>query len=354
MTISVVEQLCETVRASSRVMPRGAKTKSAPPARGATTLDLSTLRGVIDYQPSEFIIQAYAGTPVKEIVSILSERGQYLPFDPMVVEHGATLGGTVAANASGPDRFRYGGVRDFIIGCHFIDGNGEWLSGGGKVVKNAAGFDYPKMFVGSMGTLGVMTDVCFKVFPKPEAYQTLIADFAKLDQTISALYKLTAAPLDINAIDFAPNKTKGFHLFVRIGGLANGLAQRMERARKLIGVGDIINRDEESALWRAASEFEWAGEGECVVKTPITPEKIISFENRIGGLVKHRYSVGGNVAWLSVRSSEVRRYDEVFRALNLTGRVFFGAAESETIGVQTANPFAERVKNALDPKRKFA
>lgn len=354
MTNSVVEQLCETVRTSSRVMPRGAQTKSAPLRHDATLIDLSNMRGVIDYQPTEFIIQAYAGTPVREIVTILEEHGQYLPFDALLVDRGATLGGTVATNASGPERLRYGGVRDFIIGCHFIDGNGEWLTGGGKVVKNAAGFDYPKMFVGSMGALGVMTDVCFKVFPKPEAYQTLIAEFSKLESMIDALYRLTAAPLDINAIDMTPNDKHGFNMLVRIGGLAQGLTQRLERARKLIGIGDVITDDEERKLWRIAREFEWIGHGECVVKVPITPEKISTFENRIGGLVKHRYSVAGNVVWLALRPNEVRLYDDVFRAMNVTGRVFFGTTESEYIGALSNNPFAERVSHALDPKRKFA
>ena len=115
---------------------------------------------------SEFTFTALAGTPVREIAAALAERGQYLPFDPMLREAGATLGGTVAAGLSGPGRFRYGGLRDFILGVRFVDGEGRLLRLGGKVVKNAAGFDLPKFFVGSLGRFGVLAEMTFKVFPK--------------------------------------------------------------------------------------------------------------------------------------------------------------------------------------------
>jgi len=154
-TTTTTASLQSAVRGASRVRVRGAGSKSAP---DETALDLSGLRGIIDYQPNEFIVQAWAGTPVRDVADLLAASGQYLPFDPLLIDSGATLGGTVAANAAGPERFRYGGVRDFLIGCHFIDGRGELLTGGGKVVKNAAGFDYPKLFVGSRGSLGLLND----------------------------------------------------------------------------------------------------------------------------------------------------------------------------------------------------
>src|SRR5207249_11250784 len=131
------------------------------------------LRGISEYDPSECTFAALAGTPVREIAAALAERGQYLPFDPVLSEAGATLGGTVAAGLSGPGRFRFGGLRDFILGVRFVDGAGRLLRMGGKVVKNAAGFDLPKFFVGSLGRFGVLAEMTFKVFPRPASALTL-------------------------------------------------------------------------------------------------------------------------------------------------------------------------------------
>ena len=108
---------------------------------------------------------------------MLAEHGQYLPFDPPLAAAGATLGGTVAAGLSGPGRYRYGGVRDFVLGVRFVDGMGNLVRGGGKVVKNAAGFDFPKLMVGSLGRLGVLAELSFKVFPQPPAFATLAVSY---------------------------------------------------------------------------------------------------------------------------------------------------------------------------------
>ena len=193
------------VRHNAKLHPHGAGTKTALHFNQAIeTLDMRQLTGVIEYDPQEFVLTAYAGTPVAEIEKLLAEKGQYLPFDPLLAKRGATLGGTVAANASGPGRFRYGGVRDFLIGAKFVDGNGTLLRGGGKVVKNAAGFDYPKLMVGALGRLGVLVELTFKVFPRPEQYMTLRVEKSSLADTIKTLYVLNTTPLDVEALDFAP------------------------------------------------------------------------------------------------------------------------------------------------------
>src|SRR6185369_15555126 len=124
-------------------------------------------------EPSEFTFTARAGTPVRDVVAALAERGQYLPFDAPWLAAGSTLGGLVAGGVAGPGRFRFGGIRDFILGIRFVDGAGRLLRLGGKVVKNAAGFDLPKFFVGSLGRFGVLVEITFKVFPRPISKLTL-------------------------------------------------------------------------------------------------------------------------------------------------------------------------------------
>ena len=327
--------------------------------RHGAIIDTTVHSGVIDYQPGEFIIQARAGTPLGEVAALLAERGQYLPFDPLLIESGATLGGAVAANASGPERFRYGGVRDFIIGCHFVDGNGTRLSGGGKVVKNAAGFDYPKLFVGSNGGLGVLLDVCFKVFPRPEEYQSLLLTFPAIDAATAALLKLAGAPLDIHALEIE-RVGPGYRLEVRVGGLSAGLGARMERVRALAGGGEIVTGADEAAHWRRAREMLWRGGSSvevAVAKIPITPRQMAALEAQLPAAWPRRYGAGGNVAWVAVSETNIEALHTTCVAESLTGAIFLSGGKNTRgarLGKWPANPFAERVRRALDPQGKFA
>src|SRR5580765_2672377 len=161
---TTIDEVQQAVAGSAQVVVRGAGTKPALRAAAgeAAELDLSGLSGVLEYEPGEFTFTALAGTPVALVERLLAEHGQYLPFDPPLAARGATLGGTVAAGLSGAGRYRFGGVRDFILGVRFVDGTGALVRGGGKVVKNAAGFDLPKLMVGSLGQYGPVAELSFK------------------------------------------------------------------------------------------------------------------------------------------------------------------------------------------------
>jgi glycolate oxidase FAD binding subunit len=363
MTPKSIPEIQEAVRALPKLHARGAGTKTALHTNhDAEILDMRHLSGVIEYDPQEFVLTAYAGTPVAEIEKLLAEKGQYLPFDPLLSERGATLGGTVAANASGPGRFRYGGVRDFLIGAKFVDGNGTLLRGGGKVVKNAAGFDYPKLMVGALGKLGVLVELTFKVFPKPEGYMTLCIEKSSLGETIKTLYTLNTTPLDVETLDFGPvaptlrwlrshqaaavpsapspvGTGEGFWLAVRVGGLVNGLAARMERIQQLIGAGEVLRDEHDLAFWRGAREFDWAPSG-TVTKIPITPERIEALERELDA--KRRYSVGGNVAYVAAPFIH-----DSFDSLALLGT-------AQPTKPRAQHAFAQRIKQALDPRGKFS
>ncbi len=187
-----------------KVLPRGGGTKSAlsTPTEATTLLELTAISGVIEYDPGEFTFTARAGTRVADISHLVEEHGQYLPFDPPLLDQGSTLGGTVAAGVSGPGRYRYGGVRDFILGVLYVDSEGHLVKGGGKVVKNAAGFDLPKLMTGSLGSLGVLVELTFKVFPKPQTFVTVQSSHPSWEQTLETLYNIYASPLDLTALDF--------------------------------------------------------------------------------------------------------------------------------------------------------
>src|SRR5206468_1605473 len=134
-----IDELAEIVSSCPRLLAIGAGTKPRLSEVDVTKVSMSRMRGIVEYEPTEFTFTALAGTLLQELESTLASRGQYLPFDPLLTEAGATLGGTVAAGLSGPGRIRFGGLRDFILGVRFVDGDGRLLRMGGKVVKNAAG-----------------------------------------------------------------------------------------------------------------------------------------------------------------------------------------------------------------------
>ncbi|HEX6304915.1 MAG TPA: FAD-binding protein [Anaerolineales bacterium] len=354
MKATSVEDVRQVIRGEERLKAVGGRSKSGLTGRanGAAIVDMTGLSGIVEYDASEFTITALAGTPVVEVVEILAAHGQYLPFDPVLVEVGATLGGTVASGLSGPGRYRYGGVRDFIIGVKFLNGEGDLIQGGGKVVKNAAGFDLPKLMVGSLGQFGVLVELSFKVFPRPEAFTTLQRDYLSLQASLSDLKRLSHTAMDIYAVDLLPqgNKTS---LMVRLGGDEQSFPARVARLQALLGGGDILPEAAEPAFWRSTTEFDGLEAGLYLVKVPVTPERAPELEGRLaGGHALRRYSVGANVAWVSW-PGEIRELDHTLSALGLSGLVVLGETAHPLIGVRVGQAFAKRIKVALDPNNKW-
>jgi glycolate oxidase FAD binding subunit len=315
------------------------------------------------YEPGEFTFTALAGTPVGEVKQLLAEQGQYLPFDPLLVERGATLGGVVAAGTAGPGRYRYGGVRDFLIGVRFVDGLGRLVRGGGKVVKNSAGFDLPKLLVGSLGRLGVLVELTFKVFPQPETYTTLRVDLSGLRAAVTAIQRLTTSHLEMDALDLEPPG----RLWIRLGGLAEALPDRRQRMAEFLqkdaaeDIRDIttLNGEAEVAVWQQAREFSWVPEDWGLIKVPLTPARLLVLEERLDGWgAKRRYSVGGNVGWLAWSPEDdsttfFNTPDSILTRLDLPGQVLFGPAGSLFVGLRSGEALLSRVKQALDPQGRF-
>ena len=357
LTISEIQ---ECIRREARLRASGAGSKSAlRPEGGVHVIDMRRLEGIIEYQPEEFTIIAWAGSRMDAVQRCLAEHGQYLPFDPVLVERGSTLGGTVASGLSGPGRYRYGGLRDFLLGVKFLDGQGNLISSGGKVVKNAAGFDLAKLMVGSLGEYGVLVELAFKVFPRPTAHATLLAAYGDLQSALTAMNRLASAALELFALDLEVNETN-HTLLARLGGSAELLPARMERLRARLRDDDptlrecrVVEWSEEQEIWREAGEFLWVGEGYSLVKIPLTPQRVMSLDQRLGERgAKCRYSVGGNLAWVAW-PGPASELDAILGELGLSGLVVLGAPGQPLIGRQTGAAFASRVKRALDPMGKF-
>ncbi len=290
------------------------------------------------------------------MVDELARHGQYLPFDPLLVRRGATLGGTVAANLSGSGRYRYGGVRDFILGVRFVDGRGQLVRSGGKVVKNAAGFDLPKFFVGSLGRYGILTEVSFKVFPRPRSHMTLAFTYPSLMAAQQAVFRLATQPLDIDALDLEPAEGTAFRLQLRVGGLEAGLPDRVARLEAFLQgeqprlPQQLLLGEHEAAYWDAINKLSWVPHGAQLVEVPLAPRQVPALDGRIQSAAR-RYTAGGGVAWLALQNVESVR--TVLTGMGLVGLRVLGPGGDPFVGVRRGMMLAQRVKRALDPAGKF-
>ena len=349
-----IEQIQKMLERNVRVLPRGGGTKPAlsTPARDELIVEMAGFSGMIEYVPEEFTFTAYAGTPLWQVVRILSEHGQYLPFDPPLVERGATLGGTVASGLSGSGRYRFGGVRDFILGVRFIDGRGDLISAGGKVVKNVAGYDFAKLMVGSLGGLGILVELSFKVFPRPQAYATWHRSFDSLEDALQMMKRASKSQIPLEAMDLEAQKP-GFSLWLRIGGISSILPSRIGRLLEIIGEGHMLEETDDEQCWNRVREFSWVPEGNTLIKVALTPRSIPALESYLDGKpVLRRYAAGGQVAWIAQDDSP-RILDPVLKDRGLSGLVIWGPPGFPHLGEFRGKSFLRRVKESLDPAYRF-
>ena len=209
MAENVLNRLREQILAASasgtKLAPVGGGTKAfygnglTGNAEPPQPISLRELSGIVAYEPSELVVVARAGTSLSELESALSERGQMLGFEPPHFGPGATIGGCVAAGLSGPRRMAAGAVRDFVLGVRLLDANGLMLSFGGQVMKNVAGYDVARLMAGSLGTLGLLTEVSLKVLPRPAAESTLHLPMAQAEALL-AFDRWSGQPLPISAM----------------------------------------------------------------------------------------------------------------------------------------------------------
>lgn len=246
----------------------GAGTKhefGRPTARSERVLDVSGLAGIVNYEPEELVLTARPGTPIAQIEEALSARGQRLGFDPpdwgalFGAKSAATLGGSVSADASGSLRVRHGSARDHLLGIRAVNGFGEVYKAGGKVVKNVTGFDIPKLMCGAFGTLSVLTELTFRVFPKPSQSETLVVPDIAPTEGFALLRQVWTSPLEATGLAYVPPGAAALELgeigrgaaLIRIEGALRPLAEKRAilaaalGSRAIAGVreGDKVFRD---------------------------------------------------------------------------------------------------------------
>jgi glycolate oxidase FAD binding subunit len=185
-------------------------------------LDTRGLQGIVSYEPSELVVTVNAGTALAELEDELAKQGQYLPFEPPRFGAGTalngTVGGMVAAGLSGPARASVGAVRDYVLGVQMINGQGDHLTFGGQVMKNVAGYDVSRLMAGSMGVLGVITQVSLKVLPVAPAEATLVFAMGQA-QALAQINHWGGEPLPLNASCWVQQAGQDL-FFVRLRGAA--------------------------------------------------------------------------------------------------------------------------------------
>jgi len=206
-------------------------------------LDTRACAGIVSYEPSELVVTARGGTPLSNLQAVLEEQGQMLAFEPPHFGPGATLGGCVAAGLSGPRRAAAGAVRDFVLGARILDGSGRLLRFGGQVMKNVAGYDVSRLLAGSLGTLGVITEVSLKALPRPQAEITL--RFAMPEsRAIETMNRWAGLPLPVSATAWS-----GGNFHVRLSGAPSAL----RAAANSLG-GERIDPAQAERFWTGIRE----------------------------------------------------------------------------------------------------
>ena len=215
------EQILAAAKSKTPLSIEGGGTKSwHGNTNSHAKLDTRPYSGILEYQPEELVITACAGTPLKEIEAALADKNQVLAFEPPHFGHNATFGGAIAAGLAGPGRISAGNLRDFVLGARIMDGKGQDLSFGGKVMKNVAGYDVSRLMPGSMGTLSLLLEASVKVLPKPAATATLRCQLSQ-EKTLRLLNEWAGQPLPLSASCWIGSPTGGDgELTIRLAGAA--------------------------------------------------------------------------------------------------------------------------------------
>jgi glycolate oxidase FAD binding subunit len=345
---STIDELVPVVKRSTKCLAVGHRSKPTLSQVDHPLIAMTNFSRMLQYDPSEFTFTAEAGITIAQVNAMLASRNQYLPFDPMFVDRNATLGGTIAAGVSGPGRFRYGGIRDFILGIKFIDGSGNIIHAGGKVVKNAAGFDIPKLFVGSLGRLGIMVEVTMKVFPKPIHSQVLSVELPSHIEAMRCINQAAASHWELDAIEYAPERRA---VLLKLAGPSEvdaAIAKQIMKQWPQCQSYEIAIDPFDSLVQDAGAFF---------IKVPITSKAYLSIADELNRIsnCKTQLSVAANVLWISVTDpSEFHMIDQLLSKYKLSGLILVGDSKSCHIGHQITSQMAKSIQFAFDPHAKFA
>ncbi len=341
------------------------------PVQAGATLSSRAITGVTAYTPAELVMTARAGTPMAEIEAALAANNQMLPFEPM--DHRAlyttsgepTIGAVAACNISGPRRVKAGAARDSLIGVRFVNGLGEAIKSGGRVMKNVTGLDLVKLNCGAHGTLGLLTEVTFKLLPRPQRAGTIVIEGLDDERAVQAMSLALGSPFEVSAaahLPGVPAKT-----LLRVEHFENSVAYRLGQLTKLLarfGAARALAEDEAENLWRDIRDCRrLAGADNALVWRASVPQAnsaAFVADVKAGDFLRdHFYDWGGGLVWLATNdaagdfvhaaAARAKGHATLMRAPDETrarGDVFQPQARA-------VMDLTMRVKTSFDPDRIF-
>lgn len=293
------------------VVPFGGGTRKnfgMPPTRYDIALDLRELSGVTHYNPDDLTISVQAGTTLDSLQSVLLEHGQFLPISSPL-SNLSTLGGILASDVSGPIKWRYGHVRDLVIGMKFLNSDGSMIKTGGNVVKNVTGYDTAKLHIGALGTLGIINEVSMRLMPKPRVNHTMIIEIESISAAINsakAIFQSSLMPLALSVftgkvakrLGISPEGQNTFVAINVIGG-PRSVERQGKELYQLCAIGNPINAEilsflEAGSFWQKLTDFGWEDSYSSVATVTVSTD-FLSLKKIIYDLVHFRCEDGINM-----------------------------------------------------------
>ncbi|MBV9517851.1 MAG: glycolate oxidase subunit GlcE [Hyphomicrobiales bacterium] len=296
------------------IMGAGTKRSLGRFTQTQDVLSSAAISGITLHEPAELVIAARAGTPLAEVERKLAQDRQRLPFEPMDyrpllgTSGEPTIGGVAATNLSGPRRIKAGACRDSFLGARFVNGRGEVVKSGGRVMKNVTGLDLTRLMAGAFGTLGFLTEVTFKVVPLPETQATLVVDGLSDRRGIEVLSAGLGSPFEVSGAAHLPagiGKTNARTL-LRLEGFESAVSYRAKALAEMLrdfGAADMLDASASEKLWREVRDVSFLASprGTAIWRISVAPTKSPIMTESLGAKLSARWSYdwGGGLIWFS-------------------------------------------------------
>jgi glycolate oxidase FAD binding subunit len=373
-TAEVAEVLRAAAATGLTVVPRGRGTKMTwgrPPERVDLVLDLGRMDAVVDHAAGDLIVEAQAGAPLSAVQETVAGAGQRFALDDPIGN--SSVGGALATNLSGPGRVATGTARDLLIGCTVVRADGVVAKAGGRVVKNVAGYDLGKLFIGSLGTLAVLTQAVFRLHPLPAARRVVTVPFDRPEEAQRLVQQVVHAQVVPGAIEVDRPAEGPGSVAVLLDGIEEGVAGRTASTLRLLGAG----AREQTELPPGWGAFPWAADGSGGKQTALKVTFALSGLARVldaarsaadsaGVRLDLRGSGGAGVLYGALPAdAEVAGVGAVVDRLRVVCTELGGAlvvldgpaevkAAIDTWGPVPAIDLMQRVKERFDPERRLA
>ena len=355
------KDLAEAVKAAKapfEIKGLGTKLNLGRPV-AATPLDLSNFKGIVAYEPEELILECGAATKLSDVEKLLSAQNQMLAFEPpdysqlLGSKHAGSIGGALACNLAGPRRLKAGAARDHILGLTGVNGQGEIIRAGARVVKNVTGYDVPRLMAGSYGTLMAFTSVIFKVLPKPETEQTCVLVDRGAADTVVQMAQVLATGAEVSSAAYVPKHGT----YLRVEGIKASVKARIDMLHKTVRLREIFSTAQSRKLWRELRDVQPLTDQNKrqIWRIVMPPSEAAEFLAALPFAHDYYLDWAGSLIWLSTKQRVNPR--EFMKSGVATMFRADEAARAKTDVFHPQSPelsaLSGRVKSAFDPRGLF-